>query len=258
MELELIVLLLGFTISLLSGLFGIGGGILMAPALLYLPSLLGIGFFDMKQVAGLTITQGLVACLAGARRHHQEHRINRRLVMWMGPAILVSALVGSVLSNWVANGALLFLFAGFAVVAAVLMLFVNGTDREVAEADSCTFNTPVAVGIATGVGLLGGLVGQGGSFALIPLMLIFLRLPTRVVIGSNLALVFFSSLAGFVGKFTTGQVLLMPALFLVVGAVPGAQLGARLSQRARPAWLRRGLTAVVILMAVGICLDLAL
>ena len=258
MELELLVLLLGFTISLLSGLFGIGGGILMAPALLYLPSLLGVGLFDMKQVAGLTITQGLAACLAGALRHNKDHRVNRRLVVWMGPVILVSALVGSVLSNWVANGALLFLFAGFAVVAAVLMLFVNGTDGEVADANTCTFNIPVAVAIATGVGLLGGMVGQGGSFALIPLMLIFLRLPTRVVIGSNLALVFFSSLAGFVGKFATGQVLLLPALFLVAGAVPGAQLGARLSQRARPAWLRRGLTAVVILMALGICMDVVL
>ncbi|MBI4564626.1 MAG: sulfite exporter TauE/SafE family protein, partial [Planctomycetes bacterium] len=61
MELTILLLALGFAISLLSGFLGIGGGILMAPALLYLPPILGVGAFDMKQVTGLTITQTLFA-----------------------------------------------------------------------------------------------------------------------------------------------------------------------------------------------------
>ena len=66
-----LIVLLGFMISILSGFLGIGGGIVMAPALLYLPPFLGLGVLDMRQVAGLTITQGLFACLSGAARHNR-------------------------------------------------------------------------------------------------------------------------------------------------------------------------------------------
>lgn len=252
MEEYALVLGLGFAISLVSGLLGIGGGVIMAPALLYLPPLLGAEGFDMKQVAGLTITQGLAACLSGAYRHDKSRRVNWQLVKWMGPTILVTALAGSAISKWTANSILLAVFAGLAAVAALLMFVTNRNEEEVADADCYDFNLPVAVAIAAAVGVFGGMVGQGGSFILIPLMLFFLRLPTRIVIGSNLALVIFSSLAGFAGKLATGQILLLPALFLVAGAIPGAQIGSILSQQTRAVWLRRALSVVVLAVAIGV------
>ncbi len=247
-----LVLLLGFAISLVSGLLGIGGGIVMAPALLYLPPFLGVAGYDMKQVAGLTITQGLAACVSAALRHDKHRQVNWRLVRWMGPAILVTALTGSVVSKWTASATLLLVFAGLAAVAAVLMFFASREESRPAGADPNAFSVPVAVAIAATVGALGGMVGQGGSFILIPLILVFLRLPTRMVIGTNLALVAFASLAGFVGKMATNQILLLPALFLVAGAIPGAQLGSVLSQQTQAVWLRRALTLVIFALAVGI------
>lgn len=255
MDFLLLILILGFAISVLSGFLGIGGGIVMAPALLYLPSLLGIGQLDMKLVTGLTITQGLFACLSGAFRHNKYRCVNRRLVGWMGGALLVSALAGSLLSEWVANETLMLVFAGLAITAAVLMCFPKEDGENIENADACGFNVALAVGIAIVVGLLGGMVGQGGSFILIPLMLCALRLPTRVVIGSNLALVFFASLAGFAGKLATGQVPFVPAVVLVAGALPGAQLGSVLSKRTRPQWLRFTLAIVVALAALRIGAD---
>jgi uncharacterized membrane protein YfcA len=59
---------------------------------------------------------------------------------------------------------------------------------------------------ASGVGLLGGLVGQTGSFIRIPLMTSFVQIPTRIAIGSNLSIVLLSSFAGFIGKVLTGQI----------------------------------------------------
>ena len=255
MALGALVLLLGFAVSILSGFLGIGGGIVMAPALLYLPPLLGIGEFDMRQVTGITITQGLVACLSGAVRHERYRCVNRRLVGWMGATILISALAGSVLSRWVANETLKVVFAGLAAIAAVLMLLPRQEGGEVADADACSFNVPRAVTIALVVGVLGGMVGQGGSFILIPLMLCLLSLPTRVVIGSNLALVFFSSLAGFAGKLATDQIPLVPALLVAAGALPGAQWGGVLSHRTPPRWLRFALAVVIVLAALGIGAD---
>lgn len=255
MDFLVLILMLGFTISVLSGFLGIGGGIVMAPALLYLPPLLGIGQLDMKLVTGLTITQGLFACLSGALRHHKNHCVNRRLVVWMGGTLLLSALAGSFLSHWIANETLMLIFAGLAITAAALMCFPKEDGEKAGDADTCEFNVPLAVGTALAVGLLGGMVGQGGSFILIPLMLYVLRLPTRVVIGTNMALVCFASLAAFVGKLATGQVPLVPAAVLVTGALPGAQFGSVLSKRTQPRWLRFTLAVVVALAAIRIGAD---
>jgi uncharacterized membrane protein YfcA len=254
MCLAAVVFALGFAISLLSGLLGIGGGIVLAPALLYLPSLLGLGGLDMKAVSGLTITQGLFACLSGMVRHDRHRAVNHRLVAWMGATFFASALTGALLSRWVTSEVLMMVFAGMAVVAAVLMWVPVEPSRDEASSTS-DFDLRIAVPIAVAVGLLGGLVGQGGSFILIPLLLHALRIPTRIAIGSNLAIVALSSLAGFVGKIATGQVPLLLALALVAGAIPAAQLGSILSFRTPPRWLRYLLAALVLLAAVKMTSD---
>jgi uncharacterized protein len=253
--LAVLILVVGFAVSCLSGLLGIGGGIVMAPALLYLPPAFGLEGLDMRQVAGLTITQGLFACLSGAWRHDRYRCVNRRLVIAMGSTITAAALAGSVVSRWVANEALMVVFAGLAAVAALMMWLPSSDGHEAGDPNALRFHVPLAVSIAAVIGFLGGLVGQGGSFILIPLMLHALRLPTRVVIGSNLALVFLASLAGFAGKAATGQVPLLPAMLLVLAAVPGAQIGGILSHRTSPRWLRTTLAVVIALAAAGMITD---
>jgi len=255
--LAILILTVGFAISCLSGLLGIGGGIVMAPALLYLPPLFGLASLEMRQVAGLTITQALFACLSGAFRHDRYRCVSRRLVLWMGSAIAVFALAGSVISRWVANEVLMVVFAGLAVLAAGMMWLPKSDDGEVEDPDAVPFNLPLALSIAAGIGFLGGLVGQGGSFILIPLMLHLLRLPTRLVIGSNLALVFLASLAGFAGKAATGQVPWVPAVLLVLAAVPGAPVGGILSHRTSTRWLRITLAVVIAVAAAGMIADVA-
>jgi uncharacterized protein len=253
--LAVLILVAGFAISCLSGLLGIGGGIVMAPALLYLPPAFGLTALDMRQVAGLTITQGLFACLSGAWRHDKYRCVNRRLVIAMGSTIAAAALGGSVVSRWVANEVLMGVFAGLAAVAAWMMWLPKTDGTEGENPDAVRFNVPLAVSIAAAVGFLGGLVGQGGSFILIPLMLHVLRLPTRIVVGSSLALVFLASLSGFAGKVATGQVPLFPAVLLVLAAIPGAQVGSVLSHRTSPRWLRTTLAVVIASVAAGMIAD---
>ena len=250
-----VVLLLGFAVSLLSGFLGIGGGIAMAPALLYLPASLGLGGLEMQAVTGLTITQGLIASVTGAVSHDRHGSVDRALAAWMGGGVALSALAGSVASRWVANGALVAVFAVLAALAAVLM-WMPAPDAEEGERTGTRACRGLAVlGVALPVGFLCGMIGQGGSFVLIPLMIHVLGVPTRVAIGSNLAVVVCSSLAGFAGKVTTGQVPFLPAAFLVMGALPGAALGSALSIRTGPRWLRTGLAIVVGLAAVKMAAD---
>ncbi len=231
MELYILIGALGIVSGFLSGLLGIGGGIVMAPLLLYIPPLLGLEALSMKVVAGLTIVQGLVACVSGGLTHKKFHFLSLKLTLWMGITIFITALAGGYLSGYVSNSILLSVFALLAFTAAFLIFIPTHKDGEAPDINELTFSRARAVAAAGAVGILGGLVGQGGSFILIPLMTSFLHIPTRIAIGSNLAIVFLSSFAAFLGKAATGQIVWSLALPIVVTVIPAGHLGALMSQR---------------------------
>ena len=235
----------------------------MAPALLFLPQLFGFPELDMKAVSGLTITQSLFGGIAGAIAHRRRKSVSRSLVIVVGGAMAVAAFVGALLSDLVSNETLSLIFAGLAVLGALLMLVpkseaedeLEDGDGDAQREQEPPFHRGLAVVIGVGVGSLCGMVGQGGSFILIPLMLVALKLPTRMVLGSNLAIISLASLTAFVGKLWAGQISGWLAVALVVGAIPGAQVGAALSHRVEPKWLRRGLALMVGLAAIKLSLD---
>ncbi|MBW2465893.1 MAG: TSUP family transporter, partial [Deltaproteobacteria bacterium] len=92
MDLLLLIGFLGIICGFLSGLLGIGGGIIMAPLLLYVPPLLGFESMSMRTVAGLTIVQGLVACIAGTIAHNRFNFVSGKLASWMGISIFAASL----------------------------------------------------------------------------------------------------------------------------------------------------------------------
>jgi uncharacterized membrane protein YfcA len=244
-ELLVLVAVLGFVVGTGSSWLGIGGGIVMAPMLLAVPGWLGLEPLDMTTVAGLTVTQSLASCLTGALTQDRYAHVERRLVVPMGLAIGGFALVGGLGSAWLSARVLLGVFALAALAASVLMVI---TPRE-------TEGPPrmgAGLAIASGVGAIGGLVGQGGSFLLVPGLLHGVRLSTRKAVGTNLALVVFSSVGGFVGKAVTGQIAGWLAVALVAGAIPGALAGSMVSMKTPPATLRRVLAVLIGLMALAL------
>ena len=243
---------LGLVTGFLSGMLGIGGGIVMAPLLLYVPPLFGFEPLPMKIVAGLTIVQGLVACVSGALSHRQFRMVSERLSLYMGISIFIAAMVGGAGAGYVSNQILLFIFAGLAFSAAFLMLLPVKEECENPDVKCLAFYRWRAVTSASTVGLLGGLIGQGGSFILIPLMTSFVRIPTRIAIGSNLAIVLLSSMAGFIGKATTGQIEWLMAVPIVLTVVPAARVGSLVSRRVPVLGLRRTLAVLIAIAAIRI------
>lgn len=243
---------LGLFTGFLSGLLGIGGGIVMAPLLLYIPPLFGFEPLPMRIVAGLTIVQGLLACLSGALSHRRFRFVSERLSLYMGTSIFLAALAGGAGSSYVSNEILLFLFAGLALSASFLMLIPVRGETDNPDAESLTFRRWRAVTAASGVGLLGGVVGQAGSFILIPLMTAFVQIPTRIAIGSNLAIVLLSSLAGFIGKATTGQINWLMTLPIALTVIPAAHLGSLVSRKTPVTRLRRVLAVLIAAAAIRI------
>ncbi len=245
-----LVFALGFIGGCAAGLLGIGGGIIMTPLLLYVPPLLGAGALDMKAVAGLTMAQGLAGSLSGVLAHNRFRFVCKRLVAVMGSSIAVASLIGALLSKHIRSDVLLGLFAFMAIVAAVMMFVPKHNDGDGVIAERVHFNPALAALVAAVVGFLGGMVGQGGAFILIPLMLYALNIPTRITIGSSLGIVFFSALAGFVGKLSTQQIPLTLALALVMGALLGAQVGAQFSKATKTSALRYTLACLIALTAL--------
>ena len=243
---------LGLVTGFLSGLLGIGGGIVMAPLLLYMPPLFGLEPLPMRIVAGLTIIQGLVACISGALSHRQFRMVSDRLSLYMGISIFIAAMAGAAGSSYVSNEILLFLFAGLAFSAAFLMLVPVKGDCDNPDVACLTFHRWRAVTAASGVGILGGMVGQGGSFILIPLMTSFVQIPTRIAIGSNLAIVLLSSTAGFIGKAPTGQIEWLMAVPIALTVVPAARVGSVVSRRVPVLGLRRALAILIAFAAIRI------
>ena len=253
----IILVLLGFAGAFVSGLVGVGGAIIMIPVILYIPELLMPGSgFDMRTVAGMSMVQVLAASFSGSLKHKQNKMISRPLVLYMGGGIVIGSFIGGFFSRYVAEDSLKMVFALLAALAAIIMFIPNKDDGDGVKLEELEFNKPLAVMIAGIVGVLAGLVGAGGSFMLVPLMIYVLGIPTRITVGSSLTIVLLSSIAGFLGKLTTAQIPFLFALPLVIGALPGAQLGAKYSNKLSSKNLRVILTMINVVTAIKMWLDI--
>ncbi len=220
---------LGFVGGFVSGLLGIGGGVVMVPLLLYTPPLFGVAPLDMRQVAGITIVQVCGAAFLGYLVHRRRQAAAPGLVRWMGSGML-GAGAGGVTSSHVALPVLEAVFAVLTLVAGPILLWPPPAG-EAGEGLARPFSRAVAFIAALAVGFLSGLVGIGGAFLLIPVMVYLLGVPTRVAIGSSLGVTLAASLVAAVAKFQTGQIVLPWAAAVSLGALPGSWAGAHTSRR---------------------------
>jgi hypothetical protein len=248
---------LGLFGAFVAGLLGVGGAIVMIPLLLYVPPLLGVGHLDMRAVAAVTMGQVFVAALSGMIAHRRHKSVDTKLAVIGGGVMAAGSLSGALLSRFVPASGLLLVFALMATGAAVLMILpLDSVDAAVSVQPRGHFSRVRTVTVAAGVGVAAGLVGAGGAFLLVPLLLVVVGVPIRVTIGSSLAITTVSAMAGFVGKVVTGQVPYAAVLAVAVGALPGAQLGAAVSARLPGSQLKLLLLAVIVASAVRVWWDL--
>jgi len=242
---------LGMLGGTLSGLLGIGGGIIMFPLLLYFPSFIGFAALSVKAAAAITSVQSFFGALSGAFAHHRYKRVNLTLAWYFGGSMCVTSLIGSLLSKVIADDIIILVFACMAIVAAYMMLRPKPSvenDTEL-EANDVMFNKPLALVCGAVLGMLSGLIGQGGGFIFVPVMLYILHIPTRITIGTALIVGVASSSAVLLGRIGTLQIPILLSIVTVAGAIVGAQLGARLSQMIPRHRLRQILSAVITLTA---------
>jgi uncharacterized membrane protein YfcA len=246
---------LGFVGAFVSGLVGVGGAIVMVPLLFYVPPLLGVGSLDMRHVAGVTMAQVFAAATVGAWTHGKGALIHRRLALTGGTAMATGALIGSIGSLYVGGRALLAIFAVMTTLALPLMFVAPTPPALASEATRAPVRLLPATLYPAAIGLLSGLVGAGGAFLLVPVLIAFMRLDVRLSIGTSLAMTGVSAFVVFLGKAFTAQVPLWPALAVIAGSLPGAPLGARVSHRAPVTVLRLVLAALIAVVTVRVWVD---
>jgi uncharacterized membrane protein YfcA len=235
-----------------AGLLGVGGAIVMIPLLLYVPPLVGVGKLSLKAVSGITMVQVLTASVSGMLAHRRHQALNVELALSGGLAMAAGSLTGAVGSYWIYERWLLVAFALMVTGALALVLLLADFTPGVKDKDPSRFSRERAMLTCGSVGILTGLVGAGGAFLLIPLLLVVVRVPVRIAIGTSLAIAAAAALAGLVGKLATGQVPVAAAVIVAVGAVLGAQVGASVSQRLSGAQLKVALVVTITVVAVRV------
>ncbi len=245
----LVLLILGFGAGFLSGLFGIGGAVVMIPMLLYVPPLLVHVGLPKHEVYAISIAPVFFASLSGMMVHRKNRFLSGKLAMYMGGATLIGSLAGALVSGSMHGSLLNIVFAVLALLAAVVMFFPKHEEDGPVDPDRVSFNRVLAMFSALVIGVMAGLVGAGGAFLLIPVMIYLLRIPTRVTIATSLAVAMVSASATLVGKIASGQMHYLAAAALVVGSIPGAQLGGNTSKKMAAQVLRVSLAVVITLVA---------
>ena len=277
----LFIVALGGLVGLLSGMFGVGGGFLTTPLLMFygIPPTVAVasaatqitgasvsgamvhmrrGGVDLK-MAGVMIVGGLFGSLAGAGMF--------RLLQASGQIDLVIGTMYVLLLGWI--GALMLKDALVALGYVRLKPSEQPPPRHnrwVASLpmrwrfyDSGLYISPLAP-LALGfiAGMLTLLLGIGGGFVLVPAMIYILGMAARVVIGTSLVMILAVS-AGttMIHALTTRSVDIVLAGLLLIGGVVGAQYGAMLTTRIKPDLLRLALAVIILFVALRMALGLA-
>ena len=277
-----LIIFIGIFVGGLSGLFGIGGGFLMTPLLIFL----GI---PPAVAVGTEAPHVLASSVSGVFAHWRRKNVDFK----MGIFLLIGGIIGSTLGVnlfKILRGygqidvVIQFLFIIFLTLVGFSMLFESAkTYRKYRTTSSIrqklhqhswvhglpfkfrfhrsklyiSIIPPIIIGFF--VGILSALMGVGGGFILIPAMVYILGMSTNVVVGTSwFQIIFVTANSTFFQSYLNQTVDMVLALLLISGGVVGAQIGAKLGTKLRGEELRGILAVIVLIVSIKIILDLAL
>ncbi|MEQ8297752.1 MAG: sulfite exporter TauE/SafE family protein [Nitratireductor sp.] len=276
-----VLLTMGAAVGFLSGLFGVGGGFLITPLLI---------FYNIPPAIAVATgaNQVVASSFSGALAHFKRGTLDMKL----GTVLLAGGIVGSTLGIYVFS--LLRQMGQLDLLVSLLYVVLLGTVGGMMFVESVNairnarrgvnpnlkrpgqhnwihrlplkmrFRAsklfvsiiPVLV-LGAAIGFLASIMGVGGGFIMVPAMIYLLKVPTNVVIGTSLfQIVVVSAYTTIVHATTNQTVDIILAMALMVGGVAGAQYGAKAGQKLRGEQLRALLAALVLAVALRLAYDL--
>jgi uncharacterized membrane protein YfcA len=270
-----LVLGMGLAVGFISGMFGIGGGFLMTPLLIF------IGISPAVAVASVTSHIAASSC-TGAITYWRKRAIDLALAMMLLAAGIIGTASGVWLFTMLRALDQLDLVIGLSYVTLLTAVggmmiwesvraelrarrgeratlrrpgshsWVHGLPLKMRFKRSKIYVSAIPVwGIGFIIGFVGAILGIGGGFLLVPMLIYFLRVPTATVIGTSMVLTLITMASATVMHAATNHLVdAVLALILMVGGVIGAQFGARTGQKMRGERLR--LLLGLLVFAVGL------
>ncbi|MGI8313660.1 sulfite exporter TauE/SafE family protein [Halobacillus mangrovi] len=249
------IFIIGFVGSYVSGMLGIGGSIIKYPMLLYIPPLVGFTAFTAHEVSGISAVQVFFATIGGVWAYRKGGYLNKTLIIYMGVSILIGSFIGGYGSRFMSEDGINIVYGILALIATIMM-FVPRKGLDDQKLDEVQFNRWLAASLALIVGIGAGIVGAAGAFLLVPIMLVVLKIPTRMTIASSLAITLISSIGATVGKVTTGQVEYFPAAIMVIASLIAAPLGANAGKKVNTKVLQTVLALLILATTVKVWSDI--
>ncbi|USP96024.1 sulfite exporter TauE/SafE family protein [Bacillus vallismortis] len=191
--------IIGFIGAFISGMIGIGGSVVNYPMLLYIPSLVGVMSLTAHEVSGIGAIQVFFATLGGVWAYRKSGFLNKAIIIYMGSSILIGSVLGSYFSHRISEQGMNFVYGILAIIAVILM-FIPKKGQEHREGEEVIFHKWLASSLAFIIGGVSGILGAGGAFVLVPIMLSILNIPVRITVASSLAVTFLSSIGAKVGQ----------------------------------------------------------
>ena len=251
----IVALVLGLVIGALVGLLGGGGSILAVPALVY-----AAGQSLPQTIATSLLVVGITAVVALLPRL-RTGQVAWRIAILFGAAGAATAFAGAAVNRLLPDDVVLALFAALMIGAGIRMLQERPTAGAACAVDGGPVNwrrcLPRTLAGGLVVGFLTGLLGVGGGFLIIPVLVLVLGLPMTTAIGTSLVIVALNSAAGFAAHAGDTTLDVPVTVAFTAAAVAAALVAGRLGTRTDTARLRRWFAYLVFAVAGTILVQIA-
>jgi uncharacterized membrane protein YfcA len=213
---------IGLVAGVLSGLFGVGGGIVMTPgldALLPVPPIGAIAT-PLPVIFPTSIT--------GAISYGRAGQVDRRAALMMAPTGLIGSALGAIATRWIDPTFLLLVTAALLGWQSIGIIRGRRSPGDVAREERPVSTSTFAV-IGLTAGVVSGLLGIGGGLVMVPLLAGWCGMPLKRALGTSLLTIPALVIPGTIVHAALGHIDWWAALYLTIGAVPGARIGATLA-----------------------------
>ena len=274
-----LIFILSLVVGVLSGLFGVGGGFLMTPFLIFLgvPPAYAVPN-EANNILGTSIS--------GSTTHYLKGTLDYK----MGLMIVIGGVVGTILGiitfsyfkdigkiNIVISLSYMYILA---IVGTIMLVqgvteidrarrkiiikkklhshfWIHGLPFRMRFKKSQLYEsafTPIIIGLV--VGFIAAIMGVGGAFILVPAMIYIIGMPTRLIPGTSLFVtIFVSAIVTVLHAFNYGSIDLALVMILIVGSILGVQVGQKLSEKVDSTQFKTILAALLLLVGIAIAYD---
>lgn len=219
----LIILAVSIGAGILAGFLGLGGGVLMIPALTIIAGV------PIKLAVGVSLLSVISVSMTSSSVYLRKDMINLELAVTLALASVSGGIVGALLSEHIASSNLHFIFAAVLIYAAVSIVLRGNTDSESKKIVSGV-RLALFLLVSFAAGIMTGLLGLGGGIIFVPLLYLGFGLSIPRAIGVSSFLVGLSATSGSLVYFLRGDLAQVVAVIppVVIGMIVGAKLGGKL------------------------------